>query len=75
MQVFGGTKLIVPPHWKIETEEVVAVFGGLNDKRQVMQNVVFLLYCVSIIVPFMPQITPQLKPPAMAKRRAKDVGR
>ena len=40
VQVFGGTKLIVPPHWKIETEEVVAVFGGLNDKRQVMQNVV-----------------------------------
>ncbi|HET9434075.1 MAG TPA: hypothetical protein VFO37_09990, partial [Chitinophagaceae bacterium] len=39
VQVFGGTKLIVPPHWKIETEEVVAVFGGLNDKRQV-QNVV-----------------------------------
>lgn len=40
VQVFGGTKLIVPPHWKIETDEVVAVFGGLNDKRQIVQNVV-----------------------------------
>lgn len=39
VQVFGGTKLIVPSHWKIDTEEVVSVFGGLNDKRQV-QNVV-----------------------------------
>lgn len=39
VQVFGGTKLIVPGHWKIDTEEVVSVFGGLNDKRHV-QNVV-----------------------------------
>lgn len=34
VQVFGGTKLIVPSHWKIESEEVVTIFGGLNDKRQ-----------------------------------------
>ena len=40
VQVFGGTKLIVPPHWKIDTDEVVSVFGGLNDKRQVQSNVV-----------------------------------
>jgi hypothetical protein len=33
VQVFGGTKLIVPPHWKIHTEEMVTIFGGLNDKR------------------------------------------
>jgi uncharacterized membrane protein YidH (DUF202 family) len=32
-QVFGGTKLIVPPHWKIQTDEMVTIFGGLNDKR------------------------------------------
>ena len=38
VMVFGGTKLIVPSHWKIETEEVVSIFGGLNDKRQ-FQNV------------------------------------
>ncbi len=37
VQVFGGTKLIVPAHWKIETEEMVSIFGGLNDKRQ-LQN-------------------------------------
>jgi hypothetical protein len=33
VQVFGGTKLIVPAHWKVESEEVVTIFGGLNDKR------------------------------------------
>jgi hypothetical protein len=39
VQVFGGTKLIVPAHWRIESEEVVTIFGGLNDKRQ-FQNAV-----------------------------------
>ncbi|HEX6891115.1 MAG TPA: hypothetical protein VF141_10480, partial [Chryseolinea sp.] len=39
VQIFGGTKLIVPSHWKIDTEEVVSVFGGLNDKRQVQNTV------------------------------------
>ena len=34
IQVFGGTRLIVPAHWKLETEEMVSIFGGLNDKRQ-----------------------------------------
>lgn len=34
VQVFGGTKLIVPGHWKVETEELVCILGGLNDKRQ-----------------------------------------
>lgn len=33
VQVFGGTKLIIPPHWKVQTEEMVTIFGGLNDKR------------------------------------------
>lgn len=31
-QVFGGTKLIVPPHWEIRSE-AVAVFAGIEDKR------------------------------------------
>lgn len=31
-QVFGGTKLIVPPHWDLQSE-VAAVFGGVEDKR------------------------------------------
>lgn len=38
VQVFGGTKLIVPSHWKIESEEVVSIFGGLNDKRQLLNT-------------------------------------
>lgn len=33
VQIFGGTKLIIPPHWKIRAEEMVTIFGGLNDKR------------------------------------------
>jgi predicted membrane protein len=32
-QVFGGTKLIIPPHWKVNAEDMVTIFGGLNDKR------------------------------------------
>lgn len=39
VQVFGGTKLTVPAHWKIETEEMVSIFGGLNDKRQIQNSV------------------------------------
>jgi len=31
-QAFGGTKLIVPPHWEIRSE-TVAIFGGIEDKR------------------------------------------
>lgn len=34
MQAFGGTKLIVPPHWEIRSE-AVAIFGGFDDKRPV----------------------------------------
>ncbi|HZH94371.1 MAG TPA: LiaF domain-containing protein, partial [Flavisolibacter sp.] len=33
--VFGGTKLIVPPTWDVQSE-VVAVFGGVDDKRQLI---------------------------------------
>lgn len=32
LQAFGGTKLIVPPHWEIRTESV-AIFAGVEDKR------------------------------------------
>jgi predicted membrane protein len=31
--VFGGTKLIVPAHWDVQSE-IVAVFGGVDDKRR-----------------------------------------
>lgn len=37
-QVFGGTKLIVPPHWKIWSKDMVAVLGGIDDKRPLMAN-------------------------------------
>lgn len=29
---FGGTKLIIPPHWEIRPE-ATAIFGGVEDKR------------------------------------------
>lgn len=31
-QIFGGTKLLVPAHWEVQTE-MVAIFGGIEDKR------------------------------------------
>ncbi len=34
MQAFGGTKLVVPPHWEIRTE-AVAIFAGIEDKRAI----------------------------------------
>lgn len=33
-QIFGGTKIIVPPDWNVKSE-VIAVFGGIDDKRPV----------------------------------------
>jgi predicted membrane protein len=33
VQVFGGTKLIVPANWTVATEDMVCIFGGLDDKR------------------------------------------
>lgn len=32
LQAFGGTKLIVPPHWEVRSESV-AIFAGIEDKR------------------------------------------
>lgn len=32
VNLFGGTKLIFPSHWKVHVE-VVAIFGGFADKR------------------------------------------
>jgi predicted membrane protein len=32
VQVFGGVKLVVPANWEIKSE-VVSIFGGFNDKR------------------------------------------
>lgn len=33
--VFGGTKLVVPPNWEIRSESV-AVFAGIEDKRNLL---------------------------------------
>ncbi len=43
--MFGGTKLIVPPDWDIQSN-VVAIFGGVDDKRPVssMYNLSKVLY-------------------------------
>jgi len=32
-QVFGGTKLLIPPHWDLKVENT-SVFGGMEDKRK-----------------------------------------
>lgn len=32
-QVFGGTKLIVPANWKVVSKDLVAILGGIDDKR------------------------------------------
>lgn len=37
-QILGGTKLIIPSHWDVQPE-MVAVLGGIEDKRQ-MHNAV-----------------------------------
>jgi predicted membrane protein len=36
-QIFGGTTLIVPPHWQIKSE-MVAILGGIEDKRPAYQQ-------------------------------------
>ena len=33
VNIFGGTKLIIPASWEIRSE-VVSIFGGIEDKRQ-----------------------------------------
>jgi hypothetical protein len=35
-QIFGGTSLIIPPHWQVKSDEMVAILGGIDDKRPVM---------------------------------------
>ncbi|RYZ22793.1 MAG: hypothetical protein EOO16_07525 [Chitinophagaceae bacterium] len=35
--VFGGTKLILPPDWEVQSD-LVAVFGGVDDKRPPASN-------------------------------------
>jgi predicted membrane protein len=35
--MFGGTKLIVPPDWEVQSD-IVAIFGGVDDKRPPATN-------------------------------------
>lgn len=37
-QIFGGTKIILPSHWKVSSE-MAAIFGGIEDKRVINQEV------------------------------------
>lgn len=32
--IFGGAKLIIPANWTVKTDEMVCIFGGLDDKRK-----------------------------------------
>jgi len=34
VQVFGGTKLIIPPHWEVQSQ-TACFFGGVEDKRSI----------------------------------------
>ena len=35
--IFGGTKLVIPPTWDVQSD-VVAIFGGVDDKRQLISG-------------------------------------
>ncbi len=35
--IFGGTKIIVPPTWDVQSD-VVTIFGGVDDKRQILSD-------------------------------------
>lgn len=37
-QVFGGTKLILPAHWQVRSE-IIAIMGGVEDKRAIHPSV------------------------------------
>jgi predicted membrane protein len=35
--MFGGTKLVIPPDWEVQSD-IVAIFGGVDDKRPPVSN-------------------------------------
>jgi predicted membrane protein len=39
VQVFGGTKIIVPANWIVQSE-MLAIFGGIEDKRPPQLNTI-----------------------------------
>jgi predicted membrane protein len=36
--LFGGSKIIVPANWQINSDGLVAIFGGMEDKRAIQAN-------------------------------------
>lgn len=34
-QIMGGTKIVVPSDWDIKSSEMVAILGGIDDKRMI----------------------------------------
>ena len=38
VQIFGGTKLIIPSNWNVRSE-AVAILGGVEDKREMNSSV------------------------------------
>jgi len=45
--IFGGVKIIVPPNWQVKSE-VVAIFGGMDDKRAIAPNIDGLMKVVVV---------------------------
>ena len=36
--LFGGSKIIVPSNWQVNSDGLTAIFGALEDKRAIMAN-------------------------------------
>jgi hypothetical protein len=36
--LFGGSKIIVPSNWQINSEDLTVIFGSLDDKRAIIAN-------------------------------------
>ena len=36
-QIMGGARILVPPHWEVKNE-IVALMGGIEDKRPMINN-------------------------------------
>lgn len=40
VNIMGGTKLIVPANWDVQSDELVSIFGGIDDKRAVQADAI-----------------------------------
>jgi predicted membrane protein len=48
VNVFGGTRLIIPANWEVHSE-LVSVFGNIEDKRNIQPNLK-LRKCTKVLV-------------------------